>query len=388
MTYKHTVFMSYAFKDDEAWYEWISHFDEELNRGLQARLGEYTPPVTLMGGRNGPITGGLDGQLESLVEASFAMIIFVHDAYLRSDWCLRELRHFRDCHGKEAFNGRLFIVAMSEPAINRLAERPDWLEFFPAPDPVWMPFYDEQTSDQPLGMYIKRRRGYAAVIDNDFLVPFFALRETLVTSIRDAAYTDPDLFATRKAPTRMQAPVVARTKSAEPTQPVDVLTYIESDPEQKQFWEQLGSRVSEAWNVLMAKQSEDRQEPRLLLRPTGLAMRDLHERPRLDNADGVILLWGQKTEESLLAQIALVEPKLSSARPPAPCMVAYLVDDTADSGEDVPERIKGWPVVRFRTEQGEGGAVVVFDDDAAVLGTYLEDVLQIKLQPPPAAQPA
>lgn len=364
--YRYSVFMSYAHADDIAWADWITYFDKELNRGLQALLGEIKPPGTHLSSKNGPIHGPLNAALKSAIEDSYAMIVFVHNNYLRSRWCLQELQHFRDLHGLRGFRERLFIVAMSKGAIESLSERPEWRELFPEPDPVWMPFHQltDDAHNEPIFMFLKRSYGNEAVAATDFLQPFFRLRKKLVESIQNAFDWDPDLFKS-----------VPQTRRAL-GKPDEVLLYIESEPGQEDYWEPLGLQVEQAWKQVWAKEAS---EPPLLLRPTGLPMHDLRNRPRLDDADAVILLWGEKTRESLLAQIELVEPKLKAPNL-APGLIAYLVEAGADPMPEVPRLIRSWPVVQFATRHSDPATAVVVDDDEARLRKYLREVLMQKRQ--------
>jgi TIR domain len=365
--YKHTVFMSYAHDDDIGWARWITKYDEELNRGLQSRLRELNLPQTHLSSKNGPINGPLGKALKDSIDASFAMIVFVHDGYLRSPWCLQELKYFRDLHGPDGFRARLFIVAMSRRAIDILAKRPEWLDLFPDPDPVWMRFHQrpEDLPNQPIGMFLRDPQGTDAVMATEFLQPFFQLREKLVETFQEAADLDPDLFKSAE-PALRAAPIPAGN--------LEVLAFIESEPGEEGYWEPLGRQVKQAWDQVVALEP---QEQRLRLRPTGLPMHDLHNRPRLDGADGVILLWGEKAQESLLAQIALVEPRLA---PPnvAPGLIAYLMTADVETAADVPETIQHWPVVRFAIRRGDQGSATVVAEDAPKLTQYLSDVLAHK----------
>ena len=376
LRYRYSVFMSYAHDDDTSWSSWISLFNDELHRTLPARLRQLEPPGTFLSSKNGPIQGGLDDALYKAIENSFAMVVFVHDGYLLSPWCLKELQFFRDLHGEDGFRERLFIVAMSESAIKELSERDEWLGLFPSPDPVWMKFHQRPTRepDQPIDMFLEYPQGNAAVVATEFLQPFFRLRERLVRVIRDAADLDPDLF-------KPQPEVLARTPATStlpvPCQALEVRVYIESEPGQEGYWEPLGLQVMQAWAVVA---EADTEQPPLWLRPTGLPLHDLRNRPRLDDADGVILLWGEKTPESLLAQIQMVEPKLTPPKV-APGLIAYLTNANAVPAEQVPNSIRGWPVVRFASPHADPASAVVDPRDAPRLAQFLSDVLKRKRQP-------
>ena len=114
-------------------------------------------------------------------------------------------------------------------------------------------------------------------------------------------------------------------------------------------------------------------EPQLYLRPTGLQMTEIDQRPVLDDADGVVLLWGKKTPDSLAAQINKVEPKLSGPNY-APGVVAYVMDGPNDTRST--ESVGNWHVVRFAP--APGGGVAVLAEDAAALKAFLTSVLEHK----------
>ena len=150
--------------------------------------------------------------------------------------------------------------------------------------------------------------------------------------------------------------------------PVDehVRVYIEANKDHDLYWESLGEQVVISWDQVVAL---ERIEPKLHLRPTGLPMNALAQRPLLDGANGVILLWGRKTPDSLAAQISQVEPKLSGPQP-APGLVAYMMQDLTDMPG--PTTINNWPVVRFVTR--DNGCIVAADD-APKLTKFLKRVL-------------
>lgn len=376
--YKYSVFMSYAHDDDVSWGRWISQFNDELNRSLPARLRELEPPGSFLSSKNGPIHGGLNEALYEAIKCSFAMVVFVHDEYLRSNWCLQELQYFRQLHGEDGFRRRLFVVAMSQRAIKKLSLRPEWLGLFPSPNPVWLPFHQraEQWPNQPIGMFLRDPQGTDAVLATDFLQPFFRLRESLKEVIEDEADLDPDLF---KPMPEHEVPVRTpeTTPAPSPRQALYVQVYIESEAGQEAYWEPLGLQVTQAWEPVA---KGDTEQPPLRLRPTGLPLHNLHDRPRLDDADGVILLWGEKTPESLLAQIQMVEPKLTRPKV-VPGLIAYLTDTNAVPAEHVPTSIRGWPVVRFASRRADPASAEVATEDAQTLTQFLADVLKRKRQP-------
>ena len=91
----------------------------ELSLHLEpVQLGPLLRGVRLprmhLSGENGPVAGALSDELRRRVEASFAMVIVVHDNYAHSSWCLKELEYFRALWGDAGLHERLYILALSE----------------------------------------------------------------------------------------------------------------------------------------------------------------------------------------------------------------------------------------------------------------------------------
>lgn len=361
---RYSAFLSYAHADDDAWANWVTDFCSELDYSLPGRTTGIEVPPAHLSSKNGPIRGPLNDALRANIEGSFAVIIFVHDNYLASEWCLQELQHFRSLFGDEGFASRLYIVALSETAIKTLTQRASWREMFPRGDQVWMPFFDSEFPDRPMSIYaIDTRRGRKVVISTEFWERFVRLREELAQAIR--------ADCERAAAERLRGyPVNAAAAAPAAGERRMVRLYIEGNADQERYWEGLGTQLVSSWDQVMAEESN---EPALRLRPTGLDMRNLEDRPLLDDADGVVLMWGQKTPDTVFAEISRVEPKLSGPNF-APGLVAYLMRN----GHDQPPQtqINNWPVVRFLAR--EDGSATVLASDAPLLTTFVHEVLAHK----------
>ena len=361
--YTYSVFMSYAHADDQAWGYWITNFNIELNLMLPPRLRGIDVPKTHLSGVNGPITGPLNEELYRNVKASFAMILFVHDAYLDSEWCLKELDYFKELFGEHGFRDRFFVIALSKRAITKLTAGEAWQRICPFDHQVWMPFYDEDAPSIPMDIYASNTRDKQVVVANAFWHKFLRIREALADKIMALVESEPRPSAYPTA-----VPAAARQLPL-PDDELLVRVYIEGNKEQETYWESLGAQVVASWDQVVATMQI---EPQLYLRPTGLPMTEIDQRPVLDNADGVVLLWGKKTPDSLAAQINKVEPKLSGPHF-APGLIAYIREDPNDTRST--ESIGNWNVVRFaRTPDG----VVVLPEDAATLTAFLNSVLERK----------
>ncbi len=358
---RYSAFLSHAHSDNLAWDGWIENFNYELNINLQSRVGGIRVPRAFCSSREGLVAGWLDDELRDAVAASFAMILFVHDNYCESDWCLRELEFFGSLFDDEAFRKRLYIVAMSQPAMEQLQGSQRWRALFPRGEQVWMPFFQPDTPDRPFDIYFQTNRSNQKVLlTTDFKNAFYRLRDHLAERIKEAH---------RSETLRSSYP---STSPGAVEQPADqeVRIFIENDRSQERHSESLGQQVALTWDQIVATEEV---EPPLLLRPTGLDIRDLQSRPVLDFANGVILLWASKTPESLAAQITRVEPRLLGPEP-TPNLVAYLMRDPRD--QPASDSIAGWPVVRFMA-RADGSAPVLVDD-APKLAAFLRKVLQHK----------
>jgi hypothetical protein len=360
---RYSVFLSYSRDDDHPWQDWISTFHQELRTGLRARMLGTPLPELFFDVDNGPLNGPLGGRLCKAIGESYAMLIFVHDNYVASQWCLQELAYFKQRFGDEGLRERLYIVAMSEPAIQRLMQRPEWRELLPHDDQLWLPYFDEENPEFPIPMFVDdtRRR----VMSNAFFSRYVKLREQLARSMREAWERERESATYPGA-----APPAAASAPAVPSDPHWVRVYVESNAEQQRFWDSLGQQIVVAWDQVVAL---EKPEPPLRLRPTGLPMTDILSRPRLDDADGVVLVWGWRTPDSLASQIAQVEPKLTGPHF-APGLIAYLMERPDD--QPASDAINNWPVVRFATR--DDGSVVVLADDQPRLTRFLRGALEHK----------
>lgn len=364
---KYTVFMSYSRDDDDFYNRFITHFNDELNRMLNARLKKFgSPPSTYFDKENGPVHGPLDDALRRAINSSFAMIIFVHDGYVASQWCLQELKHFKALAGRRGIEKRLFIVAMSKDAIADLEQTVAWKDVAQEAELTWNPFFQEHDINTPMDIFLKHSRGVEAVVASDFWKKLLQISKALIAEFTEESAHDLVNFHPYESKVHPQSTLSSNS--------LDSLIYIEGEPGQEKYWEPLGKQVAAMWDTVATR---EQLEPRLLLRPTGLPMHNLHDRPRLDNADGVILIWADKTPESLLAQIAMVEPKLQGPRM-APGLIAYLIEVGKAQPETVPETLMNWPVVRFATRKEDGGSATVLIEDMLKLAKYLREVMDFK----------
>ncbi len=153
-----------------------------------------------------------------------------------------------------------------------------------------------------------------------------------------------------------------------------VRIYIESNRHERTLWEPLGEQIRRRWQVLCAEMAPGRVPP-LNLRARGLPVEEIDRFPNLDDADGVVLLWGRKTSEALVAQINKVEGKLSIGLQVPPGIVAYLMPPQAAT-EPVPAW--GWQVLRFRAADEDH--IDVVEEERDELTRFLRKVFKRRQQ--------
>jgi len=357
-SYRYSAFISYASDDDAAWNSFVSCFTDELNLALGSRLHMRLPQAHLSG--DDPLTtGSISDELRRNIEDSFVMFVFVHDSYLLSGYCRQELEHFASLYGPEGFRDRLYLIAMSEAAMNQLMARDDWKRLCPFSDQVWLKFFRDDKRERPIEIYASNARNKRAVVAEAFWNRFVDVREHLAERIKA-------VLAAEQVASAFPLAAAARTAPL-PEDESLVRVYIENNAEQNKYWNSMSRQIVDSWDRVVA---ELKTEPRFYLRPTGLPMNEIDNRPMLDDADGVVLLWGAKTPDSLAAQIRKVEPKLSGPNY-APGMIAYLMDGPTDL--PAATSVTNWNVVRFLARP-DGSASVLLED-APALEVFLNNVL-------------
>lgn len=177
---RYSAFVSYAHADDTFWGGWVTQFSEQLRLSLNnsPRLRGRRPPPLHLSGDNGPVAGRLSDELRERVAASFAMVIVVHENYAQSEWCLRELEYFREVSGDDSYRERLYVVAMSEDAVQRVCASPRWQQLLPGADQLWIPFFELARPQRPLDVFLAE-----GVVHRDFREPFERLRDDLVDKL-------------------------------------------------------------------------------------------------------------------------------------------------------------------------------------------------------------
>jgi hypothetical protein len=358
---KYSAFISYAHADDRGWNDWVTCFSKELDMTLPTRLRGIRVPKVHLSGKNGPIAGDLGNALRERIGESFAMILVVHDNYAESGWCQQELAYFKSLFGDEGFRGRLYIVALSQTAMDQVMATDEWRLLCPGANLVYMPFFQEEDPDMPIGIYSDK-----GIVANAFWTQFVKLREDFAKKIKSNVELQGSGATASVATSASAMPKVSASFDD------SVRIYIESNQNEIDHWEAVGARVVKSWDKVVSGML---LAPPLYVRPSGLPMDRIDQYPRLDDADGVILLWGQKTSDSLVAQIRKVEQKLSG-HDLAPGVVAYLMPPQGASDQAI--SAFGWPVVRFDAQIVNG--IEVVEQDATKLEAFVRKVLARKRQ--------
>ena len=159
-----------------------------------------------------------------------------------------------------------------------------------------------------------------------------------------------------------------------PLSALAVRIYIESNRHERTLWEPLGEHICLRWQQVCEEMAPGRVPP-LTLRARGLPVEEIDRFPNLDDADGVVLLWGRKTSEALVAQINKVEGKLSIGSQVPPGIVAYLMPPQAAT-EPVPAW--GWQVLRFVA--ADENNIDVVDEERDELTRFLRKVFKRRQQ--------
>ncbi len=376
----YSAFISYAHADDNANFRWISHFKKELQNKLNGELARIAggPKPAHLSQENGPINGGLEDQLRARIEQSFALIVVAGNNYSGSEWCVEELEFFKRHFGDMGLQKRLYILALRSDVMDRVTTNPDW-QRLALPHQVWLPCYDEQ--NEAIRPYLDN-----GALASDFQKTVTKISKDLVVNIQESltARAPPALQKTElicEADVAQQAAAVteqplsavqpaaqSERSDAESDKGDSVRIYIESNPQERNEWKPLGRRLAELWKDV---NKEGQVEPPVKIRFRGLPVEEIDPRSnRLDDADGVVLLWGKKDSHALRKSIDTIEDLLPDTDAFAPGIVACL---TPPQQANQPRSALGWSVVSFQNRE----PMMIEDaSGAAELKGFLKDILE------------
>jgi hypothetical protein len=117
-TYEYTAFFSYSRADDKRYGGYVRKFHEHFSQVLEGELnvkGQRFNPL-FMDTLDLERVGELKALLKTNVVKSFGLFIFVGEGYLKSEWCLEELKAFSRHHGaaQDVLNERVWILDLQE----------------------------------------------------------------------------------------------------------------------------------------------------------------------------------------------------------------------------------------------------------------------------------
>lgn len=154
-----------------------------------------------------------------------------------------------------------------------------------------------------------------------------------------------------------------------------VRVFIESNRNEPDAWKELGKQIRERWDRLLKTRPVNTL---LSLRTDGFDI-DAMDDFALDQADGVVLLWGQKDRKALLSQINKVEDIFVE---PQPAIVARL----SPPQEPSPQRLPAmqWEVLRFCSRNLPPVVLEPEIDDGDSLDAFVQGVLNSTMKRIPA----
>ncbi len=180
-----------------------------------------------------------------------------------------------------------------------------------------------------------------------------------------------DCTLARLSPARLIAklvPSVVGEKPGDkgrPTLPVRV--FIESNRTEPGEWRKLGEQIQSRWDKLLLAHPV---EARLSLRTSGFDI-DALDDFSFNEADGLVMLWGQKDRRSLVSQITAIDDQLID---PAPAIVARLTPPQPASAQRLPAC--KWDVLRFCSRSEPLPMVIEPEpDDDEILNGFVHEVL-------------
>lgn len=164
--------------------------------------------------------------------------------------------------------------------------------------------------------------------------------------------------------------------------------YIESNARELKHWDILGQAIRERWTDIARGWA-----PPLMLIHNALPVDEMERFSDLEDADGVIVLWGQKNVDSLRDQINKVQrwlPGFKNGTALPPRMIAYLMPPNVPRSETIPAFY--WSVLRFNAETGSDALpaappghwrrqatpekICVVPEEATLLDEFLRDIFK------------
>jgi hypothetical protein len=150
---------------------------------------------------------------------------------------------------------------------------------------------------------------------------------------------------------------------------MEIRIFIESNQHEheRHLWQPLGDKIKKRYERLVAGR---RMAPPIRVSPRGFPVDSWDT--CLDEADGILLLWGEKDLRALNPQINKVEGQFEKDYPP--CVVAHLAPPQPYQPNPMPSYL--WQVLRFQGEKPEEVDVVPGDDQD--YDRFLLDILECR----------
>ena len=184
---RYSAYISHAQADDDAWGGWVSDFGRVLEHRLRERASGFDVPPPRLASAGLSSDSAVQALLGELA-LSFALIAVVHDHFVASRWCLKELELFHGLVGPAAFRERLYVVAMSQSAMRRLESNATWQRLVGPGMQVWTPFFSADRPDAPVRVYADEAR---QTLSREFFDPFDRLLTDLAEKIDRSVQTAP-----------------------------------------------------------------------------------------------------------------------------------------------------------------------------------------------------
>jgi len=198
---QHDVFFSYATLDNDMQDNWVKDFREDLRRRvlLELRSGSYKDLDLdqidfFIDDKGLPANGGLMDELVDAIRKSNFLFMFVGDAYLRSDYCAKELewfsRRFASLEGqalKHMFMVMLTKTAVKGASVGTLGEIKSNSRYEPA--------FDEETGT-PLRRLLPIDQGKSLANNPAYFALVNKMAKTLVQRILEKGVDVPAAPAT------------------------------------------------------------------------------------------------------------------------------------------------------------------------------------------------
>ena len=363
---KYAAFISYAENDDEYSNFWITHFIKELKRILNSspelrrtrtKYGHTTPlEVYDYKSDSAAPSGKYKNVLSTAIASSSSMILVVHGNYSQSKDCLWELEKFKEIFGDQGYEGRLYIVALSESWLNELKKIGCERGILSNEDQIYIECYQEQNTDQPIPVYTDSRH---CIRDDSFDRTIKRIGKSLEPYILQSVLPSQDGGST--------------------SSPQEIRIYIEgslNDESPTSGWQPLANKIKHIWDDILTT-SQNNQRFNLTCRSFFLNTLPPKGTPSLTDADGVILFWNTD-EAALYSQIDTLEAGLPR-RHLTPAIVAYITPPKPPQTQRVLS--PRWNVLRFENHLAHN-ELDVAKDDSPYLENFLKDILIKKMNPP------